>query len=88
MKKYYARIDTTVSKQNPGHGFCNSKEIVCFSCFADRKNYLLERSTYDFTCISISYKDAIKERFTDYDPDLRGCYNAQKEFIAFGPQIS
>ena len=86
-KSYYARIDWYVSAQNPGHGFCNSKKIISFPSFDDRKKYLLERSRYDFSCMAITYREAIKERYSDYDPSCLGCHTASlDEFKVFGRQ--
>jgi hypothetical protein len=43
MKNFYVKIDWTVSKSNPGHGFANSKKIVGFTSKAKAKAFLVER---------------------------------------------
>jgi len=86
-KRYYARIDWFVTAQNPGQGFANSKRIISFSSFNERNKYLLERSDYDFSCVEITYREAVKERYTDYDPFVLGCYTkGEAEFKPFGRQ--
>jgi hypothetical protein len=61
MKHYYLRIDTTVSKQNPGFGFCNSKKIMAFKSFDLREKALEFFREFDFSCQSLTRKQALKD---------------------------
>ena len=58
-KHYYAQYDRTVSRSNPGHGFCNSKAAIAFSSKDKRDAFVASRDHFDMTCFPISRKKAM-----------------------------
>lgn len=72
MKHYYLRLDTTVTKQNPGFGFCNSKKIIAFTSFALREKAHELISDFDYSCQTLTRKQAWKDTVShelDYNGD-------------------
>lgn len=69
----YAFYDTTVSKNNPGHGFANSKQYAAFSTKAKLDTFLAGRASFDFTARRVTRSDAMKNLETNGGPD-KGLY--------------
>lgn len=64
---YYALMDYFVTKDNRGHGFANTKEVVFFETRVSRDKFIEQREDYDYSCRPLSYKDARKfARHTRY----------------------
>lgn len=57
---YYAMIDTTARKSNPGYGFANAKRALAFSTKAKLNAFLDEREDYDFSAKRITRREAMK----------------------------
>jgi hypothetical protein len=66
MKHYYVEIDTFVSRNNPGHRFCNTKGVVVFEKFQEMKDFLENRKYWDFSAQRVSrrYAETHAERIT------------------------
>lgn len=54
---YYAMYDFTVSSENPGYGFANSKRAVAFTSLQKLREFVGNRY-YDKTCRRISRREA------------------------------
>lgn len=50
----------TASKENPGHGFANTKRAVCFSTYDKLIDFLNERQNWDLSAKRITRKEAMK----------------------------
>jgi hypothetical protein len=64
----YAMYDTTVSKNNPGHGFANAKRVIAFSTKAKLESFL-EGRNFDMTAKRVSRAFALKNLETDGGAD-------------------
>lgn len=53
-------IDTTVSANNPGHGFANSKKAIAFRRQDLRRAFYESREFFDFSMKVISRRHALK----------------------------
>lgn len=71
MRHYYLQIDTTVTPNNPGHGFCNSKKILAFDSLALLTEVEIDRY-YDLTCKRVTRAKAMKNLETLYNGDNKG----------------
>lgn len=80
MKHYYVKFDTTVSKQNIGFGFCNTKSAVAFRTKEEALEFV-EARDYDLSCELITRKEAIK-----YAENFDGIPSSEK--VVFSEKMS
>lgn len=57
MKHYYAQYDTTVTSENPGFGFANTKKVIVFESKRLRDNFVSNRN-FDMTSCSLTRRQA------------------------------
>lgn len=60
MKHFYAKIDKTAKKENPGFGFANTKSAVAFKSKKDAIAFVDDRKSFDFSCTLIKRSEAVK----------------------------
>ena len=65
---YYALIDTFARESNPGYGFANTKQVICFDSGNEREEYLENRQYFDYGCKKITRKQAINFIKSTYNP--------------------
>ena len=70
MKHYYAQIDWTARKANPGYGFANTKRATFFNSETERDRYVSIRSTWDYSCKKLKLSEAIKYREEVFDAGI------------------
>ncbi len=85
MKNTYVMTDWTARECNPGHGFCNTKQVVVCRSKSTALDYLAERECFDYSAEIISRTDALSIR-TTHQNDILGGFSPDGVFIEFGPQ--
>lgn len=66
----YAIIDTTARKNNPSHGFANTKKAIAFTTKEKRTAFLADREAWDLSARKIPRKLAMTMLIRDQDNDL------------------